>query len=83
MGARIQTLYSILYGGLLCGEPIFVHLRSAMILWYGLVLVALYLPSRMWAFSSRSEQGTPSSCGAQVSHCSGFSCCGRSMGFST
>ena len=32
-----------------------------------------------WAFSSFSEQGLLSSCGAQASHCDGFSCCSRAL----
>ena len=31
-------------------------------------------------FSSRSDQGLLSSCGAQVSHCGGFSCGVRALG---
>ena len=30
----------------------------------------------MWAFSSCSEPGATLRCGAQASHCRGFSCCG-------
>ena len=29
----------------------------------------------VWAFSSCGKWGLPSSCGAQASHCCGFSCC--------
>ena len=29
----------------------------------------------LWLFSSNSEQGLLSSCGAWTSHCHGFSCC--------
>ena len=37
----------------------------------------------VWAFSSCSEQGLLSSCGAWASHCGGFTCCGaRALGYS-
>ena len=40
-----------------------------------LFLAALGLCCFMRAFSSCSEQGLLSSCGARAAHCSGFSCC--------
>ena len=44
-------------------------------------LTVLGLPCCAWAFSSCSEQGLLSSCGAWASHCGGFSRCGaRALG---
>ena len=40
-----------------------------------LFLVVLGLRYSAWAFSSFGEQELLSSCGAQASHCGGFSCC--------
>ena len=45
-----------------------------------LFLVVLDLHCCGKAFSSGSEWGLVSSCGVRVSHCYGFSCCGRSTG---
>ena len=39
-----------------------------------LFLAVLGLHCCWWAFSSCSEQGLRSSCGARASHCGGFSC---------
>ena len=41
-----------------------------------LCLTVLELCCCAWAFSGCGEQGLLSRCGAQASHCSGFSCCG-------
>ena len=40
-----------------------------------LFLAVLGLHCFMWALSSWGEQGLLCNCGAQASHCSGFSCC--------
>ena len=39
------------------------------------ILAALGLCGCLWAFSACGKQGLLSSCAAQASHCSGFSCC--------
>ena len=44
-------------------------------LFFVVVVVAPDLHCCAWAFSSCGEQGLLSSCGAQASHCGGFSCC--------
>ena len=47
-----------------------------IILFIYLFLPVLGLPYCLQAFSSSGESGLSSSCGAQATHCSGFSCCG-------
>ena len=42
---------------------------------FNLFLAALGLHCCTRAFSSRGERGTTLPCGAQASHCDGFSCC--------
>ena len=39
-------------------------------------MAALGLHCCLWAFSSCVERGLLFCCGAQASHCGGFSCCG-------
>ena len=66
----ITLFLSILYFGMLAPGLIFsINLLL-------LFLAGLDLRCCAWAFSSCSEQGLLSSCGARASHCGGFSCCG-------
>ena len=53
---------------------VFLMLIQIKLLIY-IFLAALGLSCCTQAFSSCEEQGLLSSCGAQVSHCGGFSCC--------
>ena len=55
--------------------------RSFIYLFIIIFLAVFGLRCCVWAFSSCSEWGTTLCCGAQASHCSGFSCCGaRALG---
>ena len=49
---------------------------TAILLYLFIYLAALGLRCCAWAFSSCGEWGLLFRCGAQASHCGGFSCCG-------
>ena len=93
LGPGLEPVSPALVGGLLTTVPpgqslfyfilfyLFIFIFLKFILFIFLFLAALGFRCCTRAFSSCSGGGATLRCGAQASHCGGFSCCGaRALG---